>query len=647
MSKSNQQLSLDFSIIDTRMTVESMRNSGYKSTTHALAELVDNSIEAGATAIEIFGISRAHVIEKRTRANLTELAVLDNGSGMDANTLRGSLRYGHGTREARKGIGRFGLGLPNSSMSQATRVDVWSWQSGATNALHTWLSIPDVERGKTEIPEPELKAVPDVYREHSLHGFHDSGTLVVWSDLDRVEWKQASTTFKNTELLLGRIYRRFLAQPSERLHSGDGRGDEIGHQRTITCIPVEEDDDWHFDEKNVVEVRPNDPLYLMNGTSCPEEFGPGPMFVELSGSPFSVSVVYKDKPYEIRVRASYARPHVRDSGNPDAAWPDKWIGNDSGSAPWGKHANQNIGVSIMRAHREIQLDKSWINSSDARERWWTIEVDIPTALDDLFGVTNNKQGATTFQRLAEFDWRRNALPGEGSIGDVRRRMEEDGDHRVHLLDLKKQMENAIGLMRPRVQESVQKRGPRHIANEDQKADAKSTSAIKRRVEEGHDGQSDRVGKSSTEEERKEAQVESLVKKHHLDERDALQRIDETIRTGSRVRWIQSLQSSSAFFDVEALPNVLQVALNTKHPVHAHLYQVMHPEVDELSEDELRERLARSAAAFRILIYAWARYEDEQTDRHRYQVQNTRWEWGKYAYEFFDEGDDSIAPTDLV
>ena len=36
---------LEFSIIDIRMTVEAMRDSGYKSTTHALAELIDNSIE--------------------------------------------------------------------------------------------------------------------------------------------------------------------------------------------------------------------------------------------------------------------------------------------------------------------------------------------------------------------------------------------------------------------------------------------------------------------------------------------------------------------------------------------------------------------------------------------------------------------------
>lgn len=138
-----------------------------------------------------------------------------------------------------------------------------------------------------------------------------------------------------------------------------------------------------------------------------------------------------------------------------------------------------------------------------------------------------------------------------------------------------------------------------------------------------------------------------MEKHHLDRPDALQRIDETIRMNSRVRWIQSAQSSAAFFDVEPLPNIIQVALNTNHPVYSHLYDIMHPDVEELAEDEVRERLARAAAAFRILIYSWARYEDEQIDRDRRQVRDARVEWGKYAEEFFDEEDDSIPPTDLV
>ena len=188
---------------------------------------------------------------------------------------------------------------------------------------------------------------------------------------------------------------------------------------------------------------------------------------------------------------------------------------------------------------------------------------------------------------------------------------------------------------------------RHDLDEDQKADAKATAAIRRRMEEGHRGDSDRAGESGTEEEQKETQVDSLVEKHHLDQGDALRRIDKTIRTGNRVRWIQSAQSSAAFFDVESLPNVVQVALNTKHPVFSHLYDIMHPESDELTEEEVRERLAKAAAAFHILIYSWARYEDEQTERARRQVRDARVEWGKYAEEFFDEDDGSIPPTDLV
>ena len=637
---------LSFSIINTEMTVEAMRDSGYKSTTHALAELIDNAIEAGATAVEVFGVSGHN--DQTGRITLKELAVLDNGEGMDQAKLRGSLRYGHGTRRGRHGIGRFGVGLPNSSMSQAKRVDVWSWQAGATNALHTWLSISDVESGAEEIPEPKLRTIPEAYRTATRHGFEDSGTLVVWSDLDRVEWKRASTTFRHTEALLGRIYRRFLARPSERLHGEDDRGEEIGPRRAITCIPVEEDGGTiEVKDADIVEVRPNDPLYLMSGTSCPEQFGPSPMFVELEASPFTIPVTYKGETHHVRIRASYARPHVRDSTHPDATWPQEWAGKDAGHTPWGKHADHNMGVSMIRAHREIEIDPSWVSGDDPRERWWTVEVDFPTALDEVFGVTNNKQGTMTFQRLARYDWKREALPGEETIGDVRRRMEEDGDHRVHLLDLRRQIDNAVSAMRTRVRQARQKRGPRHTLDEDQKADAKATAAIKRRIDEGHKGESDLAEETSTEDDRTEAQVKSLVEKHHFDEDDALQRVTETIEAQSRVRWIQSSQASPAFFDVEPLPGVIQVALNTNHPVHSHLYDLMHPDVDEMTEDEIRERLAKAAAAFRILVYSWARYEEEQTDIYRRRTRNARMEWGKYAEEFFDEDDGSVPPTDLV
>lgn len=646
----NLQQELNFSIVDTQMTVDAMRNSGYKSTTHALAELIDNSLEAGASEIEIIGVSRRD--DNTGRITLQELAVLDDGAGMNSDHLRGSLRYGHGTRRAeRAGIGRFGLGLPNSSMSQARRVDIWSWRRGVTNAVHTRLWLDDVERGQSEIPAPDKKRIPDVYKDASKCGFKDTGTLVIWSDLDRVEWKQAATTFRHAEALLGRIYRRFLAKPQERLHTSDSRNEEIGNQRRIRCISVFEDDDRISLEKDgIVDVRPNDPLYLMSGTSCPEDFGTGPMFIELEASPFSVPISYKGLIHTVQVRAAYAAPYARDSQDPKAQWPEKLKGLDAGRTPWGKHAEHNRGVSLMRAHREIQLDESWTSGDDPRERWWTVEVDFPTSLDEIFGVTNNKQSTTTFQRLARFDHRREKLPNEETVGDVRRRMEEEGDPRAGLLNLRTQIENTIKPMRDRVRQSRRRRRTNHDSDADQKADAKATAVIKKRAHEGHKGQSDQAGEQGSPQEHQQAQVESLVEKHHMHQRDALRKIEETIKVGSRVRWLGSRQSSPAFFDVEPLPNVIQVALNMNHPVYEYLYEIMRSDADSLEsleEDEIRERLEKVEAAFRILLYSWARYEEEQNQGSLRQVRNTRIEWGKYAEEFFGEDDDEIPPANSV
>ena len=633
-----------FTIVNTAMTVRSMRDSGYKSTTHALAELIDNAIEAGAVSIELFGVSRFDTAKDRYA--LEELAVLDNGVGMNASVLRGALRYGYGTRTRRSGIGRFGLGLPNSSMSQALRVDVWSWQSGVTNALHTYLSIDYVESGLEVIPMPTHKRVPNVYLEGSRHEFGDSGTLVVWSGLDRVEWRRAATTFKHTEALLGRVYRRFLAQETDRLPEGDPRADEIGPRRHITCIPIREDgDEIIVEEDGVVEVTPNDPLYLMHGTSCPEDFGQGPMFRELEGSPFYVPIRIGQEEHKIRVRASYVQPHARDALESGATWPEEMQGWQSGNTPWGKHANQNLGVSLVRAHREIQLDESWTSGDDPRERWWTVEVDFPTALDEVFGVTNDKQATVTFQRLAKYDWKRYALLNE-SAADVRHRMEEDGDPQVVLLNLHRQIKRAIGLMRSRVK-IRRKKLTLEVGDEDTKADKKATAKIKQRIEEGHNGESDRRGASATEDERKDEEVRSLTERHHFEHGDALRKIDETIKSGNVVRWIQSRQHSAAFFDVEPLPGVIQVALNVAHPVYGHLYEVMHPDIDDMDEEEIRDRLAKSAAAFRILLYSWARYEEEQVGKEQRQVRNARVEWGKYAEEFFEEDDESTGSSDLI
>ena len=133
-------------IIPLKLAITAMRDSGYKNTAHALAELIDNSVQAGADEIEILCVEKRERLEFHTVQRLWEIAVIDNGSGMDAKTLRAALQFGNGSRlNDRTGIGRFGMGLPNSSISQAARVEVWSWQNGAGNSIYTYIDLDEIE----------------------------------------------------------------------------------------------------------------------------------------------------------------------------------------------------------------------------------------------------------------------------------------------------------------------------------------------------------------------------------------------------------------------------------------------------------------------------------------------------------------------
>ena len=228
-------------------------------------------------------------------------------------------------------------------------------------------------------------------------------------------------------------------------------------------------------------------------------------------------------------------------------------------------------------------------------------------------------------------------------------MEADGDSRVMLLRVQEQIRRCRRTMRPRVRESKKTRGQDSDSSiEESTANAKATAAIRRRREEATTGSRTRPQKTGTPNDHKEQQVHSLVQKHHLDRDDAQQRVDDTIRSGSLVRWIQSAQQSPAFFDVEPLPNVVQVAFNTNHPVHSHLWTVMHPELaDDATPDEVRERLEKAAMAFRVLIYSWraSRRSRQSATDEPFEMPGTSGE--NTQEEFFEEDDQTPPPTDLA
>ena len=157
---------LRFDIVPTALAVNAMRDNGYKNAAYAIAELFDNSIQAGAGSVELLCVEAEEQLRQRRVRRIRQIAVLDNGIGMDSDVLRQALQFGNGTRlDDRSGIGRFGMGLPSASISQCKKFEVWTWQSGPDDALYTYLDLREIERGEIEdVPLPQRAPVPGYWR---------------------------------------------------------------------------------------------------------------------------------------------------------------------------------------------------------------------------------------------------------------------------------------------------------------------------------------------------------------------------------------------------------------------------------------------------------------------------------------------------
>lgn len=157
--------------------LESMRDIGY-SFESALADIVDNSISAGASCIDIFNDIHGD--------GMPFLAILDNGRGMDAAGLTDAMQHGSkGPREIRAedDLGRFGLGLKTASFSQCRRLTVAS-RVGGDVAARCWdldYVIHEDDWLLKILNSSEVERLPLVER------LVAPGTLVIWQSLDRLD----------------------------------------------------------------------------------------------------------------------------------------------------------------------------------------------------------------------------------------------------------------------------------------------------------------------------------------------------------------------------------------------------------------------------------------------------------------------------
>ncbi len=191
--------------------IGSLRGLGYSPET-ALADLIDNSITAGASTVSI---------DLQWNGGAPVAAILDNGHGMIEERLADALRLGgdgpHGQR-ADSDLGRFGMGLKTASLSQSRRLTVVTKTTGTLSSASLDVGVVE-EHGWIALVPHSLPDQPFVAELQN----RSTGTVVIWDQIDELSGlaglsKEAFyLRLEDIRAHLGMVFHRFIGGDAARL----------------------------------------------------------------------------------------------------------------------------------------------------------------------------------------------------------------------------------------------------------------------------------------------------------------------------------------------------------------------------------------------------------------------------------------------
>jgi hypothetical protein len=367
-----------------------MRDIGYKDPAWAISELVDNSMQAAASSLSIrFGFSS----NNKSKTKPDQIAICDDGNGMIPEMISYAVRWGGTDREGdRSGFGRYGYGLPSSSVSLAKCYTVY-----AKAPTSTWHAVTvDIDKlaaaagsfDETQallIPrpvEPPTWVVKSAKGDDKLQvDTLQSGVVIVLEDLDRLNrlqgWIRCDSLKAKLLQHLGVVYRHFI--PEKRIVV-DGA---------------------------VTEAV--DPLFLMEHARLYSENSVLAERVETRTIEVEAANGQKGK---VRLRASILPPNFP-SADPTA------LKEDFRSRQLNKRyeiMRKYNGLLICRAGRHIDTISPRDGKFQNNDAYIKIEIDFDPVLDEYFSVTTAKQQIVIEEEM--WEKLRNSGKSQGDLDNL-------------------------------------------------------------------------------------------------------------------------------------------------------------------------------------------------------------------------------------
>jgi len=351
-------------MILTGLALNSLRDSGY-SLAAALGEVIDNSIEANSNNILVR-------LEEDTKGrggkrHIHRIIASDDGQGMDPETLHHYLQIGFSTQYmSTTTIGKYGVGAKLAALNYCRQIDVWSRTDDGDPWWHVCFDLDSAleEEKKGEeigVESPTIQPVSDDIVSFLPKG---SGTMVVWSKVDRLEerrWAADANALRvDVEKELSRMFRYFL----------DG-----GIHITV----------------NETKLLPHDPLFLMKGTWADKVLAEYYARGEKKGEKklhFPATRIAKEP---IKIADSIATLIV--TLYPREVARKRGLGGDELARKLRVPENEG-SISFVRLNREINytnVPRIFPRGVQEADRFIGIEISFKPELDNYFGVRNVKR----------------------------------------------------------------------------------------------------------------------------------------------------------------------------------------------------------------------------------------------------------------
>jgi hypothetical protein len=569
MNTPNAKVTRGIPAIMTGHTLQSLRDAGY-SLPAAIAEVIDNSIEAEANQIDV----RLEHEDAGGKAHVDRIAIADDGMGMGTgpdgeSILQHYLQLGYSTRYMSKTtIGKYGVGAKLAALNFAERIDVWSC-SGDSGWRHVYFDLEEAleaeARGDSiEIAEPDELPIPDELLDLKSEA---TGTIVLWSKIDRLRTARGAADVNaarvDLEKELSRIFRNFI--------SG---GIELSVNETA--------------------LKPHDPLFLMENTWADKAIADHLKQTEggaKEGLEHFPAVVIADEPLKI----AGATAELRVTLYPAQVTRKRGSGGDKFAKRL--RVPDNLGaISFVRLDREINytnVPRIFPRGVQDPDRFIGIEVKFSPDLDQYFGVRHVKRGVEPVDELRS---------------EIRKRLDK------YLPEARKQLDERWGQEARKDQQTTGE----HTAIENA-VKAANRTLPKGRVQETPD--------EATHEQALEDLASDVGKMDADEKKEYVERVRGLPFVVESVDFPGSL-----FLDIQHFSNQVVIRLNTRHRFYRELWEPI-KEIAELdpelvSGEQAVNTARRTIEALSLLIVAYGKAEsmDENPSEH---FGDLRMFWGQF------------------